>query len=117
MRVRMRAGVRVRMSISPSPISIGRIPQRTCVACRKVKAKRELIRLVRVADGGIEVDTSGKKTGRGVYLCQVEECWETGLKEGRLQHSLQTTLTENNQEQLIRHGKELFKESVSGKIR
>ncbi len=105
------------MSISSSPVSIKRIPQRTCVACRKVKAKRELIRLVRVADGGVEVDTSGKKTGRGAYLCRVQECWEIGLKGGRLEHSLRTTLTEDNQEQLIRHGKELFEESVSGKVR
>ena len=105
------------MSINPSPVSIRRIPQRTCVACRKVKAKRELIRLVRVADGGMEVDTSGKKAGRGAYLCRVQECWKTGLKGGRLAHSLRTTLTEDNQEQLIRHGKETFKESVSGKVR
>ena len=106
------------MSISSSPVSIRRIPQRTCVACRKVKAKRELIRLVRVADVGVEVDTSsGKKAGRGAYLCRVQECWEAGLKGGRLEHSLRTTLTEDNQEQLIRHGKELFKESVSGKVR
>ena len=105
------------MSISSSPVSMKRIPQRTCVACRKVKAKRELIRLVRVADGGVEVDTSGKKTGRGAYLCRVQECWEIGLKGGRLEHSLRTTLTEDNQEQLIRHGKELFEESVSGKVR
>ena len=107
----------MKMSISSSPVSIRRIPQRTCVACRKVKAKRELIRLVRVTDGGVEVDTNGKKPGRGAYLCRVQECWETGLKGDRLEHSLRTTLTEDNQEQLIRHGKELFKESVSGKVR
>jgi len=41
------------------------VPQRTCVACRQVKAKRELVRLVCVSDGSVEVDTSSKKTGRG----------------------------------------------------
>ena len=105
-----------RMSISPRPVSIKHIPQRTCVACRKLKAKRELIRLVRVADGRVEVDTGGKKAGRGAYLCRVQECWETGLKGGRLEHSLRTTLAGDNEEQLIRHGKELLKESVSGKV-
>ena len=84
------------------------IPQRTCVACRQVKTKRELIRLVRIANGRVEVDTSGKKAGRGAYLCQTPECWEIGLKSGRLEYALQTTLTQENREQLIGHGKELL---------
>lgn len=85
-----------------------RIPQRTCVACRKVNAKRELIRLVRISDGSVEVDTSGKKAGRGAYLCRTRECWEFGLKGGRLEHTLRTTLTQDNREQLIRHGETLL---------
>jgi len=85
-----------------------RIPQRTCVACRKVNAKRELIRLVRISDGSVEVDTSGKKAGRGAYLCRTQECWEFGLKGGRLEHTLRTTLTQDNREQLIRHGETLL---------
>jgi len=84
------------------------IPQRTCVACRQVKTKRELIRLVRIANGRVEVDTSGKKAGHGAYLCQTPECWEIGLKSGRLEYALQTTLTQENREQLIGHGKELL---------
>ena len=96
------------MSISHHPVSIKHIPQRTCVACRKVKAKRELVRLVRVADRSIELDTSGKKAGRGAYLCWSQECWETGLKGGRLEHVLRTTLTRDNREQLIRYGKDLL---------
>jgi len=82
--------------------SIRHIPQRTCVACRKVRPKRELIRLVRISDGVVEVDTSGKRVGRGAYLCPVEECWEIGLKGGRLEHALRTTLTQDNREQLIK---------------
>ena len=83
-------------------------PQRTCVACRKVNAKRELIRLVRISDGSVEVDTSGKKAGRGAYLCRTWDCWEIGLNGGRLAHSLRTSLTQDNREQLIRHGKDLL---------
>jgi len=82
-------------------------PQRTCVACHKVKAKQELIRLVRVSDGSVEVDTSGKKTGRGAYLCRSQGCWETGLKGSQLEHVLRTTLIKDNREQLIRYGKDL----------
>ena len=84
------------------------IPQRTCVACRKVKAKRELIRLVRISNGNVEVDTSGKKAGRGAYLCPTLECWEIGLKTGRLEYTLRITLTQENREQLTRCGKDLF---------
>jgi len=76
------------------------IPQRTCVACRKVKPKRELIRLVRIADGSVEFDTSGKRAGRGAYLCL--ECWEIGLKDSQLKRALRTTLTQDNREQLIK---------------
>ena len=94
---------------SISSRSVKHIPQRTCVACRTVKAKQELIRLVRTADGSVEVDICGKKGGRGAYLCRVQECWETGFKSGRLEHTLRTTLTQDNREQLIRFGEGLFK--------
>lgn len=87
--------------------SVKHIPQRTCVACRKVKAKQELIRVVRIFDGSVEVDTSGKKAGRGAYLCRTLECWETGVKSGRIEHTLRTTLTPDNQEHLIKAAEKL----------
>ncbi|MFC2072117.1 YlxR family protein [Chloroflexota bacterium] len=93
-----------------SPRSVKHIPQRTCLACRKIKAKQELIRLVRTSDGSIEVDIGGNKmTGRGAYLCPAPECWEIGLKGNRLEHSLRTTLTQENRERLIGFGKDLLK--------
>lgn len=94
------------MSINPQ--SVKHVPQRTCVACRAVKAKQELVRLVRTADGTVEVDTGGKKPGRGAYLCQSQECWKTGFKSGRLEHTLRTSLTPDNREQLIKFGEVLF---------
>ncbi len=89
----------MRTSISTNHVK--HIPQRTCLACRQVKAKRELIRLVRTADGTVEVDTDGKKAGRGAYLCRSRDCWETGLRGGRLEHSLKTILKQDNREQLV----------------
>ena len=77
------------------------------MACHKVKAKRELVRLVLSANGIVEVDTSGKKVGRGAYLCQARECWEIGLKGSRLEHVLRITLAQDNREQLIQYGKSL----------
>lgn len=95
---------RVRNINSPS---VKHIPQRTCVACGRIRPKRELIRLVRVSGGEVEVDSSGKKAGRGAYLCPAGDCWEAGLKGGRLEHTLRTAITPDNLEQLIRYGQEL----------
>ncbi|MFC2032311.1 RNase P modulator RnpM [Chloroflexota bacterium] len=88
--------------------AIKHIPQRSCVACHQAKTKRELIRLVRTSDGRVEVDTSGRRAGRGTYLCRALECWEIGLKGNRLQHALRTDLTQNNREQLFQCGKDLL---------
>jgi len=78
------------------------------VACRKVKTKRELIRVVRTSDGNVEVDTSGKKAGRGAYLCRAPACWEVGVKGGRLEYALRTSLNQDNRQQLIKYGKDLL---------
>ena len=86
-------------------IRVKHVPQRTCLACRKVKSKQELVRLVRAADGSIEIDPGGKKTGRGAYLCDLPECWEIGLKSGRLEHALKTMLTRPNSERLSEYAK------------
>jgi predicted RNA-binding protein YlxR (DUF448 family) len=84
------------------------IPQRTCIACRKVGTKRELIRLVRIADGSIEIDTSGKKAGRGAYICRARDCWQSGLKGGRLERALRATISQGSRESLISYGEDLL---------
>ncbi len=88
--------------------AVKHIPERTCVTCRQVKAKRELIRLVRLADGSVEVDTAGRMRGRGAYLCPKEECWRSGLSGGRLEHALKINLTLEDKGRLINQGKELI---------
>jgi predicted RNA-binding protein YlxR (DUF448 family) len=85
------------------------IAQRTCVACRQIKAKRELIRLVRTPEGNIEVDRRGKREGRGAYLCPIRECWEAALQGKQLEHALHGSLTRDNREQLIKYGQNLLK--------
>ena len=94
-------------------VSYKHIPHRTCVACGKISPKQELMRLVCIAGGSVGVDVSGKKVGRGAYLCQSPECWEIGLKGSRLERSLRVSLNQHNREQLVRFRKEL-KESNSG---
>jgi len=94
-----------RKSINPTPVK--HIPQRTCVACGEVRPQRELVRLVRVSGGGVEVDPVGRKPGRGAYLCPTPDCWQAGLKKGRLEYVLRTIITEDNRQQLIKYGQEL----------
>ena len=55
------------------------VPLRTCVGCRQVRSKREMVRIVRTPTGEIEIDERGKKSGRGAYLCRRRECWRKGL--------------------------------------
>ena len=77
-----------------------KIPERTCVACRKPQPKRSLIRLVRTGDGLAEIDATGKKSGRGAYLCRYGECWETGLTRRALDHALKIQLTSEHRQAL-----------------
>ena len=51
-----------------------KVPQRMCIACRQMKPKKELIRIVKSPDGNIELDFKGKKNGRGAYVCNDGEC-------------------------------------------
>jgi len=76
------------------------VPQRTCVACRQVRAKRELIRIVRVSDESVEIDETGKKSGRGAYLCRMAPCWELALAKGALGRALKMRLTSAQEEHL-----------------
>ncbi len=67
-----------------------KVPQRTCVGCRTVLPKRELIRIVRTPEG-VRVDPTGKAAGRGAYLHRKRSCWEQGLK-GALARALKTEI-------------------------
>lgn len=90
------------------------MPQRTCVACRQVKAKRELVRMVRTIRDDIEIDIKGKMDGRGAYICPTRECLEKALAGKQLENVLKSRLTPENRERLIISGQELLKE-LSGK--
>jgi predicted RNA-binding protein YlxR (DUF448 family) len=98
---------------SPRPGPARRAPQRTCVACRQVRAKRELIRLVRTPGGEIELDATGKKEGRGAYLCPNRACLEKALQGKQLEHVLRSQLNPASREKLMNNGRELLKE-ISG---
>jgi uncharacterized protein len=62
-------------------------PQRTCVGCRKVRPKMNLMRLVRMPTGEVAVDARGREGGRGAYVCPDAGCLAQGLERGRLAHA------------------------------
>ena len=65
-------------------------PVRTCIACREMKLKKEMLRVVRNADGEIFVDPTGKASGRGAYICNADECLKK-LGDKRLLHKAFST--------------------------
>ncbi|MFQ5924658.1 MAG: RNase P modulator RnpM [Dehalococcoidia bacterium] len=83
------------------------IPQRTCIGCRQTRPKRELVRIVRNTTGAVEVDPTGKKSGRGAYLCKAKGCWEAALKKERLDRALRIKTTRENRGELAQYA-ELF---------
>lgn len=79
------------------------VPQRTCVACRAVTGKREMVRIVRTPEGAIVIDETGKRNGRGAYLCPQLSCWETALDRKSLDRALNTEITAEAKAQLMEY--------------
>lgn len=65
-----------------------KVPQRMCVGCREMRNKRELLRIVRTPQETVELDTTGKKPGRGAYVCRNASCFSEAVKGKRLQKAL-----------------------------
>jgi len=72
------------------------IPLRTCIVCHEIRPKRELLRVVRTPDGHVALDATGKKSGRGAYLCARLSCWETAIKKKRLEQEFELTIAEED---------------------
>lgn len=65
-----------------------KIPMRMCLGCNEMKNKREMIRVVKSPEGEISLDFTGKKSGRGAYICKSRECFEKARKARRFEKSL-----------------------------
>ena len=68
--------------------------QRMCVVCRQMKDKRELLRIVKTKEGELSIDKTGKKNGRGAYICKTEDCLKNLIKHKSLNKSFKTNLDE-----------------------
>jgi len=71
-----------------------KIPERQCLGCGAHKPKAELLRVVRGPDGGVSLDFTGKKAGRGAYLCPDPACFKKARRGGRIAHALECEIPE-----------------------
>ena len=77
-----------------------KIPMRQCTGCREMKSKKEMLRVLKTAEDEIVLDVTGKKTGRGAYLCFSKECLEKAMKSRGLERSLKAAIPQEVYENL-----------------
>ncbi|MDD7793794.1 RNase P modulator RnpM [Clostridium sp. 'White wine YQ'] len=81
-------------------MKVKKIPMRMCNGCMEMKPKKELIRIVKSPEGDVSVDLTGKKAGRGAYICKDFECLEKAYKSRRLNKNLQNEISNDVYEKL-----------------
>lgn len=87
--------------------AIKKIPQRQCTGCGEMKNKKEMIRVIRTKEEEILIDATGKKNGRGAYLCPTMECFSKARKNRGLERSLKIAIPREVYEQLEKELTEL----------
>ncbi|WP_010292740.1 RNase P modulator RnpM [Clostridium senegalense] len=75
-------------------MKVKKVPQRMCTGCMEMKDKKQLIRVVRNKEGEISIDMTGKKPGRGAYICKNIDCLEKAIKAKRLERNLEVNIDE-----------------------
>ena len=86
--------------------TVKKIPTRLCIGCQEQHPKKELLRIVRSPEGDFSVDLTGKKAGRGAYICNNKECFDKAVKEHRFDRSFKCTVDKNIFDEL---SEQLFK--------
>lgn len=71
---------------------VKKIPMRKCVGCGEMKSKKEMIRVLKTSENEFLLDVTGKKNGRGAYLCQSKECLEKAMKNKGLERSFKQAI-------------------------
>jgi len=80
--------------------TVKKIPQRQCMGCGEIKNKKDLIRVIKTNENEILIDATGKKNGRGAYICPSLECLKKAMKSKGLERSLKTAVPEDIYQQL-----------------
>lgn len=82
-------------------MKVKKVPQRKCVGCIEMKDKKALLRIVRSPEGEISLDLTGKKNGRGAYVCPNKDCITKAVKERRLERALEKPVSEEVYQQIL----------------
>ena len=78
-----------------------KVPMRQCVGCGEMKPKNELVRVVKTSEGEISLDRTGKKNGRGAYICHDENCLKMAIRAKRLEHAFECQISDEIYERLL----------------
>lgn len=87
-----------------------KVPMRLCTGCGEMKVKKELIRVVKTEEGMVSIDVTGKKNGRGAYICRSQECLEKACTNRGLERSLKMGIPKDIKENLLKELKEFVEE-------
>ncbi|MCM1388030.1 MAG: YlxR family protein [Bacillus sp. (in: Bacteria)] len=77
-----------------------KIPMRQCIGCKEMKSKKEMMRVLKTAEDAVEIDLTGKKNGRGAYLCMKKECLVKARKNKGLERSFKMSIPDEVYEKL-----------------
>lgn len=86
---------------------VKKIPQRQCVGCGENKNKKDMIRIIKTNENEIFLDDTGKKNGRGAYICKTGECLAKAIKTKGIERSLKTTIPQDVYDVLLKEMKEI----------
>lgn len=75
-------------------MKVKKIPMRMCLGCRQMKPKKEMIRIVKMQDGIVKLDATGKASGRGAYVCKNQECLAACVKSKMLNKAFEMQVDE-----------------------
>ena len=79
---------------------VKKVPVRKCIGCQEMKNKKDMMRILKTTENEIVLDTTGKKNGRGAYLCFSKECFEKAVKNKGLERSLKMAIPGSVYEEL-----------------
>ena len=88
-------------------MSVKKIPLRQCIGCGEMKSKKEMIRVIKTAEDQILLDATGRKNGRGAYLCRSMECFKKAVKGRGLERSFQMAIPREIYETLEKEMEEI----------
>lgn len=84
-----------------------KVPMRMCVGCQEMKSKKEMIRVIKSSEDTFELDPTGKKNGRGAYICRSESCLGAAMKNKGLERSFKQAIPQEVYEQLVKEMSQL----------